>query len=212
MLREIAQPEIILNNPTLALAIEAGEKQVEILENEIASLEADLHILTSTMRGIARREKILGITPLDTDTLTERAYRVLLRWYDTYPYTRRDLIARLKRIVGDGEFSFDIGFQNIRTWASFPNTPWTEFDGATWNDTAIMGLDKGVKTLKILVELTSKKNVAAIRKLIDDIVPLDIVLDVDLRYKTWASFPAACWGDFAGMVWYEMATIVDEYE
>jgi len=175
MLREISQPDVILGNPAIAAPIAAGEVQAGILSDEIDALEADLHILTSTERGIARREKILKITPLDTDTLEERRYKVLVNWYDTYPYTRRDLVSRLKRLVGEGEFTFN--------------------------------LDTQARTLDIRIKLTSKKDEAVIIKLIDDIVPLDIVLTVKLLYRTWASFPGAKWDDFAGMTWYEMGTL-----
>jgi hypothetical protein len=213
MLREMSQPDVVLRNPAIAAAVTAGEAQMQRLTDEIDALEADLHILTSTERGIARRERILGIMPLDTDTIQERAYRVLVKWYDTYPYTRRDLIARLKRLVGDCEFTVNIGFQNIRTWASFPGTRWIDFEGMTWYEVATMGLDQGTKTLKVLIELSSKKKETAIRKLIDDIAPLDLALDARLRYRTWASFPGARWIDFEGMTWYEVATIAaDEDE
>jgi hypothetical protein len=212
MLREIAQPDVILNNPALAFPIAAGEKQAETLDGEIASLEGNLHILTSDEHGIARREKILGIIPLDTDTLAERAYRVLVKWYDTYPYTRRNLIARLKRLVGDGKFTFDIGFQDVMVWKSFQGTRWSDLGDITWREMATMGPGRGAKTLKVLIELTSKKDIATIRKLIDDIVPLDIAIDVGLRYRVWASFPGARWSDFTGISWREMATIENEYE
>jgi hypothetical protein len=180
MLREIAQPDIVMGNPALALPVIAGEKQAEILDAEIAALEGNIHILTSDERGIARRERVLGIIPLDTDTLQERAYKVLVKWYDTYPYTLRDLAARLDRLCGKD--AYEIIY------------------------------DKADKFLQCLIELKSKKMVAAINDLLESIVPLDVAFQTRLRYRTWDSFPGMTWAGFEGMTWYEMATQVDEEE
>ena len=68
------------------------EIQLAKLEECINELRDNLLILTSRESGIARREKILKITPLDTDTLEERRFRVWLNWYDSYPYTEKDCL------------------------------------------------------------------------------------------------------------------------
>jgi hypothetical protein len=177
MLRDISMPGVVMANPALALPIAAADAQAEILEREIDALESDLHILTATERGIARREKILGITPLDTDTPSERAYRVRVKWHDIVPYTRRELIARLTRLVGDGQFTFL--------------------------------LDLAARTLKVRVELTSKKQAAAIAALVEEIVPLDIVTDVRIRYRQWDTFAGQRWQDF-DMSWMDMASLAEE--
>lgn len=76
--------------------------------NELDSMDNNLFVLTSDLAGVKRRENILGISPLDSDTLEERRYKVLLKWYDTYPYTEADLNNRLTRLCTDGNYSLTI--------------------------------------------------------------------------------------------------------
>lgn len=129
------------------------EIQLAKLEECINELRDNLLILTSRESGIARREKILKITPLDTDTLEERRFRVWLNWYDSYPYTEKDVLQRMDRLCGVGEYIF--------------------------------ALDKERNNLKVLLELTSKKNRTALEKLLDELLSLNIVLEVDLRYNQY---------------------------
>lgn len=71
-------------------------------EQAVEDLEDDILISTSTEEGIARREKILGITPLDTQSLQLRRDNVMLAWFDVFPYTRLDLQRRLDLLCGEG--------------------------------------------------------------------------------------------------------------
>lgn len=89
--------------------------QMQKLMQAIEDLDADIHIQTATEAGIARREKILGITPLDTDTLDDRRMRVLGQWYDVFPYTWFDLIRRLNQLGGEDayEISMDYDTQTL---------------------------------------------------------------------------------------------------
>lgn len=86
----------------------AIERQCKKINDRIQEMRDNLLITTARESGIERREKILKITPLDTDTLEERRYKVLLRWYDTYPYTQNDLIERLNRVCGEDEYALKI--------------------------------------------------------------------------------------------------------
>ncbi|MCQ4637663.1 YmfQ family protein [Anaerovorax odorimutans] len=82
--------------------------QLAKLEDCIDELRDNLLIMTSRESGISRREKILKISPLDTDSLEERRFRILLNWYDSYPYTEKDILQRLNRLCGAGEYIFDL--------------------------------------------------------------------------------------------------------
>lgn len=81
--------------------------QMLAFEQALEDLEDDILIQTSTEEGIARREKILGITPLDTQTLQLRRDNVLLAWFDIYPYTQLDLQRRLDLLCGEGNSSIE---------------------------------------------------------------------------------------------------------
>lgn len=101
-------PEQMRNMPEFRSLDRAVNRQMEKLNQRIDEMRDNLLITTARESGIADRESILGITPLVTDTLEERRYRVLLRWYDTYPYTEIDLRARLDRLCGKGTYKLRI--------------------------------------------------------------------------------------------------------
>ena len=101
-------PEHILQMKEFKAISAATDKQIEKLNKRINEMRDDLLISTSQESGIVYREKILKIVPLDTDTLEDRRYKVLLKWYDTYPYTEFDLRKRLDRICGVGQYILKI--------------------------------------------------------------------------------------------------------
>ena len=91
------------------------------------------------------------MNPQDTDSLEDRRFRVLSKWYDDYPYTYNDLIARLDNLLGKGNY----------TMVVLPDE----------------------MELKCLVELTRKQMYSDFEKLLDEIVPLNITIDIGLRYN-----------------------------
>lgn len=59
----------------------------------------------ATENGVARREKILGITPYTTDTLDDRKFRLLAKYNEDTPYTRNRLKNMLTSLCGsDGYY------------------------------------------------------------------------------------------------------------
>ena len=84
-------PPVIENIEEIKAIYDAEEKVGQQLENEIRDRDLDTCIRTSTEYGIARREKILKIQPQNTDSLEDRKFRVLTKWYDDCPYTNQDL-------------------------------------------------------------------------------------------------------------------------
>lgn len=72
------------------------------------SLEKDLFTGTATRQGIIRREKLYGITPLDTDTLEDRRFRVLVKENDKIPYTHRTLEKKLAILCGEDGYRLSI--------------------------------------------------------------------------------------------------------
>lgn len=139
------------------------------LQDRIDEMFDNLLISTSRESGISRREKILKIKPLDTDTLEDRRYRVMLKWYDTYPYTEPDLIRRMDRLCGKGEY--------------------------------VLEIDKVQNHLKARLELTSKKKLASMMQLLDEIVSLNVTFDISVRYNQWLKLENLTWADVANMTW-----------
>lgn len=78
----------------------AEDPEVKLLWNAVTNLIDDQFIKTATERGIARREKILKITPFADDTLETRRFRVESRWNDQLPYSYRVLQNKLNQLCG----------------------------------------------------------------------------------------------------------------
>ena len=74
--------------------------ELEIAWQSVIDLADDQFIETATERGVARREKILKITPFADDDLESRRFRVLARENDKLPYTYRVLVNRLDQLCG----------------------------------------------------------------------------------------------------------------
>lgn len=98
-LREIQLPEWMTELPSMKAVIDIGEKYINQLMEDIESLQDDIFINTATEYGIARREKIVGITPLSTDNLDDRRVRLKTRYYETFPYTFQSLKNSVERIT-----------------------------------------------------------------------------------------------------------------
>ena len=80
----------------------------EQLEQEIEDLVNDQFIQTATEKGIARREKMLKISPFVDDTLETRRFRVQSVWNDKLPYTYRVLLERLDNLCGPDGYVMEL--------------------------------------------------------------------------------------------------------
>lgn len=110
-LRYIGWPMHLSNMPEIQAIDKASDDQCLKIAQALEDTEDDLLITTATEKGISRREKILGITPLDTDSLEDRRVRVLAAWYDSYPYTWLDLVKRLDKLCGvDGGYTANLDY------------------------------------------------------------------------------------------------------
>jgi len=101
-------PSNVLEIPEITLIHKISGDIADELNKEISDAHDDIFIVNATEDGIARREKILNLLPLDTDTLEDRRFRVLINWYDTYPYTVNDLKKRLDKMMGVGQYKLTI--------------------------------------------------------------------------------------------------------
>ncbi|NLY46758.1 MAG: DUF2313 domain-containing protein [Tissierella sp.] len=75
--------------------------ELEAAWKSTVDLIDDQFIKTATERGIARREKILKITPFADDDLESRRFRVLARENDKLPYSYRVLENKLDQLCGE---------------------------------------------------------------------------------------------------------------
>lgn len=67
----------------------------------------DQFIIEATENGIARREKMLNIDTYSTDSLEDRRFRLLAKYNENIPYTRRTLDALLESLCGAGGYTLE---------------------------------------------------------------------------------------------------------
>lgn len=87
---------------------EIEEPFFEQLKQEIQNIVDDQFIQTATERGIARRERMLKISPFADDTIETRRFRVQGVWNDKLPYTYRVLLERLNSLCGPDGYVIEL--------------------------------------------------------------------------------------------------------
>lgn len=91
---------------------EAETPEFRLAWGEADALLSNTFIRTANLRGIARYEALLRLTPKVSDDLEARRGRVLAKWMDAIPYTLRSLIRNLETICGAGNFALTPDFGN----------------------------------------------------------------------------------------------------
>lgn len=86
----------------------AENPEFQLLADTSEEIKNDGFISTCGLYGIARFERMLGITPNDYDTLEARRRRVLARWNNQLPYTWRVLLEKLSALCGEGNFDAEL--------------------------------------------------------------------------------------------------------
>ena len=97
---KVEYPDVVINIREVKATIEAGDKVGEVFERHLDEIDNDITIKTSEESGIAHRERILKIAPLDTATLEDRRMEVLLRWWSSAMYTETTLRQKLDATLG----------------------------------------------------------------------------------------------------------------
>ncbi len=151
MLVNVRFPEVVLNIKEVKASIDAGDKMSDLVDRHLTELDNNITIMDSKESGIVRREKILGIKPLDTASLEDRRLEVLMRWYDTPLYTEITLRNKLDSVLGKDNYVL------------------------------IIDLDK--KLVECQIELTRRLMFKSVQELFEQMVPLDYLLSVVLRYN-----------------------------
>ena len=151
MLVNVRFPEVVLNIKEVKASIDAGDKMSDLVDRHLTELDNNITIMDSKESGIVRREKILGIKPLDTASLEDRRLEVLMRWYDTPLFTEITLRNKLDSVLGKDNYVL------------------------------IIDLDK--KLVECQIELTRRLMFKSVQELFEQMVPLDYLLSVVLRYN-----------------------------
>ena len=98
-------PPFIQNFKEMHEIMETEQKEFETAWESAENALADQAILTATINGIKRWEKIFGITPKATETLEERRFRVISKLNEQPPYTFEALKNFLNVLLGEGGYT-----------------------------------------------------------------------------------------------------------
>lgn len=93
-------PSFIQEYREIQKIMEIENPEIQEAENETEIIMNNQFIQTCNLKGIAKFESLMGITPLESDTLESRISRVLMRWNETSCYTFKVLIMKLNALCG----------------------------------------------------------------------------------------------------------------
>jgi hypothetical protein len=95
-------PEMIRNIPDMKQMYVINGEQEDNLDASVNALWDDVFLETMDETKAARWEKMLGLNPLDTDTLSERRFRVQTKVLERMPYTYRVILRKLETLCPSG--------------------------------------------------------------------------------------------------------------
>ena len=101
-------PPFLLEYKELKKILEIESKHLQELEDTHWQLVDNRFITSCDEAGIARFENMLGITPDDDDTLSDRQFRVLSTWNKEIPYNYKYLYTQMVTLCGEGNFRMSL--------------------------------------------------------------------------------------------------------
>lgn len=101
-------PEVLKDVQEMRAIMETETPEVQALWQACEDCMNDQFITEATENGVARREKMLKIIPPATDTLNDRKLRLLSRYNENIPYTRKMLMGMLDSLCGPDGYILQI--------------------------------------------------------------------------------------------------------
>ena len=101
-------PDVLKNVTEMQAIMSTETPEIQALWSACEDCMNDQFITEATENGIARREKMLNITPYATDTLNDRRFRLLSRYNENIPYTRKSLVNMLETLCGENGYELTI--------------------------------------------------------------------------------------------------------
>ena len=90
----------------------AEEPEILLLLAECDRTLSNMFIETADEYGISQFEEMMGIYPLEGDTLDNRRFTVLVKWSDKLPYTEETLRNLLSVLCGESSYTLKIDYEN----------------------------------------------------------------------------------------------------
>lgn len=101
-------PLILLKTYEFPLLCDTEQPEIDRLRDAADAVLDAQFISTAGETAIARYEKIFGITPMDTDTLDERRFKVLTRINTQLPFSVRRLRQQLATLCGEDGYKLEL--------------------------------------------------------------------------------------------------------
>lgn len=101
-------PPILLKTYEFPLLCETEQPEIDRLHDAADAVLDAQFISTAGETAIARYEKIFGITPMDTDTLAERRFKVLAKINAQLPFSVRRLRQQLETLCGADGYKLEL--------------------------------------------------------------------------------------------------------
>ena len=101
-------PPILLKTYEFPLLCDTEQPEIDRLRDAADAVLDAQFISTAGETAIARYEKIFKITPMDTDTLDERRFKVLAKINAQLPFSVRRLRQQLATLCGDDGYKLEV--------------------------------------------------------------------------------------------------------
>lgn len=101
-------PPILLKTYEFPLLCDTEQPEIDRLRDAADAVLDAQFISTAGETAIARYEKIFGITPMDTDTLDERRFKVLAKINAQLPFSVRRLRQQLETLCGADGYKLEL--------------------------------------------------------------------------------------------------------
>lgn len=101
-------PPFLQEYKELKIINHTKQEEIEQAWEAAEKLLKEPFLLSASIYGISRIEKILKIQALDTDELETRMFRVLLKLNEVLPYTYRTIKRHLDEICGEAEYELQV--------------------------------------------------------------------------------------------------------
>ena len=101
-------PEMVAELREVQVISSVEQPQIKTLWDALYDCLDDQFIQTATSLGVARRENMLEILPPVSDTLAQRKTRLLTRYNENIPYTRKTLHGALCALCGENGYEMTV--------------------------------------------------------------------------------------------------------
>ena len=101
-------PPILLKTYEFPLLCDTEQPEIDRLHDAADAVLDAQFLSTAGEYAIQRYEKIFGITPMDTDTLDERRFKVLTRINTQLPFSVRRLRQQLETLCGADGYKLEL--------------------------------------------------------------------------------------------------------